>query len=280
MNLSAKRHVPTMHERMSKSKMALLAVASILYGFFFGIMLAHYWQLGEAALYAVFGLVSAGMLVALSLVKGRVDLTQVIRVCAIAIAVLLTVCALVYEFTTVPLSLVEAAAWAIAIFFTIVVFADSEFLQPGSAVASNGVSLCLATVGLIVARLVLSLYSSVTMANIALPVATLGLFLLLLTVFLPDSRSWVREWGFSSFISPEPKEEFYLRRCGELTAQFALTPREFEILRLLVAGGDKNTISEHLVISPQTAKTHVRNIYTKLQVHSRDELMSLIEREG
>ena len=129
-HLSAKRHVPTMHERMSKSKMALLAVASILYGFFFGIMLAHYWQLGEAALYAVFGLVSAGMLVALSLVKGRVDLTQVIRVCAIAIAVLLTVCALVYEFTTVPLSLVEAAAWAIAIFFTIVVFADSEFLQP------------------------------------------------------------------------------------------------------------------------------------------------------
>ena len=146
--------------------------------------------------------------------------------------------------------------------------------------ASNGVSLCLAAVGLIVARLVLSLYSSVTMANIALPVTTLGLFLLLLTVFLPDSRSWVREWGFSSFISPEPKEEFYLRRCGELTAQFALTPREFEILRLLVAGGDKNTISEHLVISPQTAKTHVRNIYTKLQVHSRDELMSLIEHEG
>src|SRR6266511_2066091 len=48
-----------------------------------------------------------------------------------------------------------------------------------------------------------------------------------------------------------------------------LTRREREVLALLSDGGDNETIARTLVISPQTARTHVQNVLTKLGVHSR-----------
>lgn len=48
-----------------------------------------------------------------------------------------------------------------------------------------------------------------------------------------------------------------------------LTRREREVLALLSDGGDNETIARTLVISPQTARTHVQNVLAKLEVHSR-----------
>lgn len=50
-----------------------------------------------------------------------------------------------------------------------------------------------------------------------------------------------------------------------------LTQREREVLRLLVQGEDNEAIGRALVISPQTARTHVQNILAKLRLHSRLE---------
>jgi LuxR family transcriptional regulator, maltose regulon positive regulatory protein len=50
-----------------------------------------------------------------------------------------------------------------------------------------------------------------------------------------------------------------------------LTPREQEVLALLVAGLTNHEIGEVLVISPQTVKKHAGSIYGKLGVHSRTE---------
>jgi DNA-binding CsgD family transcriptional regulator len=50
-----------------------------------------------------------------------------------------------------------------------------------------------------------------------------------------------------------------------------LTPRELEVLRLLVAGRSNRQIAEELFISGKTASVHVTNILTKLGVHSRLE---------
>ncbi|TNE74387.1 response regulator transcription factor [bacterium] len=51
--------------------------------------------------------------------------------------------------------------------------------------------------------------------------------------------------------------------------QFDLTEREVEILRLVTDGKSNKEIAEHLFVSPLTIKTHVKNIYEKLHVHSR-----------
>jgi DNA-binding CsgD family transcriptional regulator len=66
----------------------------------------------------------------------------------------------------------------------------------------------------------------------------------------------------------------------ELTRLNDLTPREREILALLAAGASTAQISERLVISNKTVKTHVQNILRKLDVTSRLEAAAVAIRAG
>lgn len=59
-----------------------------------------------------------------------------------------------------------------------------------------------------------------------------------------------------------------------------LTSREREVLALLAAGADNDRIAQRLVISPQTARTHIQNLLTKLGVHSRLEAVAFVTRNG
>jgi DNA-binding NarL/FixJ family response regulator len=69
------------------------------------------------------------------------------------------------------------------------------------------------------------------------------------------------------------------RDRDDAAARYAkITTREHEVLRLLVRGADNESIARALVISPQTARTHVQNILTKLRVHSRLEAVTFARR--
>jgi DNA-binding NarL/FixJ family response regulator len=59
-----------------------------------------------------------------------------------------------------------------------------------------------------------------------------------------------------------------------------LTRREKEVLGLLVEGANNDQIAQALVISPQTARTHIQNVLAKLGVHSRLEAASFVLRNG
>lgn len=59
-----------------------------------------------------------------------------------------------------------------------------------------------------------------------------------------------------------------------------LTPREREVLALLVQGADGNKAASALGISFNTIRTHVQSILTKLQVHSRLEAATFAVRHG
>jgi DNA-binding CsgD family transcriptional regulator len=59
-----------------------------------------------------------------------------------------------------------------------------------------------------------------------------------------------------------------------------LTPREVEVLRLLVEGRSNRQIAETLFISGKTASVHVTNILAKLGVHSRLEAAATARRLG
>lgn len=63
-----------------------------------------------------------------------------------------------------------------------------------------------------------------------------------------------------------------------LADRFGLTARESEVLALLVRGRNEPFISEALFISPSTTHSHVTHIYAKLGVHSRQELLDVVER--
>jgi len=59
-----------------------------------------------------------------------------------------------------------------------------------------------------------------------------------------------------------------------------LTPRELEVLRLLVEGRSNRQIAQQLFISAKTASVHVTNLTGKLGVHSRLEAAAMARRLG
>ena len=48
-----------------------------------------------------------------------------------------------------------------------------------------------------------------------------------------------------------------------------LTVRELEILRLIATGKSAPEIAEALIVSASTVKTHIRNLFEKLEVNDR-----------
>lgn len=63
-----------------------------------------------------------------------------------------------------------------------------------------------------------------------------------------------------------------------LTAQ--LTARERQVLSLMVSGLDRNGIAERLNQSPNTVRTHIRNVIVKLNCHSAIEAVAVGLRAG
>jgi DNA-binding NarL/FixJ family response regulator len=53
-----------------------------------------------------------------------------------------------------------------------------------------------------------------------------------------------------------------------------LTKREKEIIRMIAEGKTYSQISDELFISRETAKTHIRNIYAKLQVNKKSDAIA------
>jgi NarL family two-component system response regulator LiaR len=55
-----------------------------------------------------------------------------------------------------------------------------------------------------------------------------------------------------------------------------LSPREEDIMRAFALGKSYKEISDDMFIAPETVKTHIRNVYKKLQVNSRTGLRKLL----
>lgn len=81
---------------------------------------------------------------------------------------------------------------------------------------------------------------------------------------LGDLLSWL--------MSRREEQGEALRRAGQLTR------REREVLGILAEGGNNDAIAQALVISPQTARTHIQNVLGKLGVHSRLEAAAFVRR--
>lgn len=64
-------------------------------------------------------------------------------------------------------------------------------------------------------------------------------------------------------------------RCQQLGEQFALSEREREVLVLIAEGRSSARIQEDLSIAAGTVNYHTRNIYAKLGVHSRQEIIDM-----
>ncbi|MBP9889367.1 MAG: response regulator transcription factor [Leptospiraceae bacterium] len=97
---------------------------------------------------------------------------------------------------------------------------------------------------------------------------------------LKDSIQIIIEDG--SFMSPTigVRVLHYFRSKVETNIETALTTRERQILELIISGLKVQNISDQLAISISTTRKHIENIYTKLQVSNRVELMKKANEMG
>jgi DNA-binding NarL/FixJ family response regulator len=90
----------------------------------------------------------------------------------------------------------------------------------------------------------------------------------------------VRADADAKAVRAEAKAEAGADAGGEKDERPALTPREAEVLRLIVAGADNVAIGLELSISPHTVKQYVTNIFEKLGVRSRVQAAVYAVRAG
>lgn len=82
---------------------------------------------------------------------------------------------------------------------------------------------------------------------------------------------------------PSPSEDFGVikdritKQGFVLREQYGLSSRETEVMDLIARGNSVATIADKLVISENTVRTHSKHIYTKLDIHKRQELLDLLE---
>ena len=67
------------------------------------------------------------------------------------------------------------------------------------------------------------------------------------------------------------------RRCLVLAQRFALSPRETDVLVAFAHGRNVSYLAERLCLSPNTIRSHSKTLYAKLGVHSKQELLNLVD---
>jgi DNA-binding NarL/FixJ family response regulator len=63
-------------------------------------------------------------------------------------------------------------------------------------------------------------------------------------------------------------------------APHGLTPHEVRLVKLFVEGHSYKTAGEELGVSINTVRSYIRNVYEKLQVHSKSEAVARALRDG
>lgn len=125
--------------------------------------------------------------------------------------------------------------------------------------------------------------SSLDDAGPILLVLTTIYFVVLITASSIDS--WRRVSALTNDIATTGTKqensikETLQRKCQSLAQRYGLSKRESEIICYMGRGHNPVYIAKTLFISESTARSHVRNIYGKVGISSREELLQLIDDE-
>lgn len=105
--------------------------------------------------------------------------------------------------------------------------------------------------------------------------ATMAFLMPVLALLLLSNSNPMLGWGA---IKPsEQKRDTLEEAARRIAKDHHLTARETEVLLLLSRGRNKRYISKELTLAEETIKTHTGNIYSKILIHSQQELITLVE---
>jgi DNA-binding NarL/FixJ family response regulator len=92
------------------------------------------------------------------------------------------------------------------------------------------------------------------------------------------ARRLLQRFRVPSAVAPEDVDTAAL--VGEVDDVAALSPRELEVLQLLSLGYVNKEIALRLQITPATVSSHIKNLYRKLAVHSRVQMVRSAQARG
>lgn len=101
--------------------------------------------------------------------------------------------------------------------------------------------------------------------------------LLMAALLMMSNRNLTTGWGIGQPGGTVHPDESLNAALQALVVESGITPREADTLALLARGRNRKHISEELVVSEETVKSHASSVYHKLGVHTQQELLDLVE---
>jgi DNA-binding CsgD family transcriptional regulator len=122
-------------------------------------------------------------------------------------------------------------------------------------------------------------YFGTMQLSYSIALSLIGLFILVFLLWqMADGAVFAdetREMGGSYSAEPEVVLTDTTERAEALTKYFGLSPREQDVVQLLISGHTAPAICKELYLSIHTVKTHIKHIYRKTGVSKRQQLIAL-----
>ncbi|HJF66375.1 MAG TPA: helix-turn-helix transcriptional regulator [Slackia equolifaciens] len=109
---------------------------------------------------------------------------------------------------------------------------------------------------------------------------TAYVLLVALVIVLDESKSASSWYLLESSLATPYDGDRLTARCNTIAAEKDLTPRELDVLLLLAAGRSASYIAQELYIAQSTVNYHIRHIYEKCGVRSKQELIDAVQKNN
>ncbi|WP_232501766.1 LuxR C-terminal-related transcriptional regulator [Eggerthella sp. YY7918] len=170
-------------------------------------------------------------------------------------------------------------------FVDIMMWALCTFLINQRGLPANwvfAITTCFLLLGQVVGALIGSgvVYTFDITVHTARDLATVMVFVLLaVSLVMSDRKNLQTGWGMVRPGEMNEMPDSFDRACELVGRRYALTSREQEIFSMLARGSSRADICEELTLSKETVKTHVRNIYRKMGIHSQQDTLAAVVAE-
>ena len=136
-----------------------------------------------------------------------------------------------------------------------------------------------ATLGSVAGQLLFRVFEAPHGAELLSPtfIVMLLFFVFVCAMYLSDATNLKTHWGMIAIDDSSQEADASLEQSFRIVARsYGLTPREQEIMAELFRGKSRQAIATELFISEGTVKVHARNLYQKLGIHSKQELVGIV----
>ena len=268
-----------------------------MFGVVFAISFVYLFNTGRTnVLLGLSSCLIGAIVIALMSLRGKTGATSVTtyqRVLVIITAIACIATPFVPTWAQVTLSCVVVAAWAVlSIVNSTFVLRKCAITHEAPLFRQAPIRLLALTLGFAcgwaIATLITALFEPHAIAFTYMRLLCAVALIVVIMVFLPVSEHHAADGTSGDDVEEKPvpttvltvdmsESDLLKARCKAVAKLYQLSPREEDVLEYLARGRNAAYIQEQLTISPHTVKSHIYNIYRKLDIHSQQKLMDFVE---